>query len=155
MRPLVLADFAGTILGRQVGQAVGGYRGWVHEDDRTSVRLGLALRELEEVQRALDVHLVRRHRRELGARREERGEVKHELDLKLREYPLEDAAIEDRSGDLAIDLGRDRWIETRDVERDDGAIGLARQAIDQAMTDLAAGAGNEHNGFAHGEIIVE
>ncbi len=119
------------------------------------MRLGLALRELEQVQRALDVDLVRRDRRELGARREERREVKHELDLELREDSLEDAAIENRSGDLAIDLWRDRWIETRDVERDDGAIGLARQAIDQAMTDLAAGAGDEHDGFAHGEIIVE
>ena len=119
------------------------------------MRLGLALRELEQVQRALDVDLVRRHRRELGARREERRQVKHELDLKLGQYSFEDAAIEDRSGDLAIDLWRDGWIETRDVERDDGAIGLTRQAIDQAMTDLAAGAGDEHDGFAHGEIIVE
>ena len=42
----------------------------------------------------------------------------------------------------------------RDVERDDGAIGLARQPIDQPVADLAAGAGNEHDGFAHGEIIV-
>ena len=50
------------------------------------------LRELEQVERALDVDLVRRHRRELGARRQQRGEVKDQLDLELREHALEQAA---------------------------------------------------------------
>ena len=72
------------------------------------MRLRFVLRELEQVQRALDIDLVRRHRRELGPRRQQRGKMKDQLDLKLREDALEQPPIENRPGDLAIDLPRNR-----------------------------------------------
>ena len=56
-RPLVLADTARTGFGREIRQPVGGNRRRVHEDDRAPMRFGLALRELEEVERAFDVDL--------------------------------------------------------------------------------------------------
>ena len=85
------------------------------------MRLGLALRELEQVERALDVDLVRGHRRELGARREQRREMKDQFDLELGEDALEELLsridpVISRSTCGAID-GSSR----RDVERDDGA----------------------------------
>jgi hypothetical protein len=127
----------------------------LHEHDRPPVRLSLALRELQQVQRALDVDLVRGHRRELGPGREQRREMKDELDLELGEDALEHAAIENRAGDLAVDLRRDRGLEGGDVERDDGPRGLPGEAFDETVSDLAAGAGDEHDGFAHARIILE
>ena len=53
------------------------------------MRLGFVLRELEQVQRALDVDLVRRDRRELGARREQRREMEDQIDLELGHHALE------------------------------------------------------------------
>ena len=60
------------------------------------MRLRFALRELEQVQRAFDVDLMRRDRRELRSRGQERREMKDELDLELGEHALEHAAVEDR-----------------------------------------------------------
>ena len=40
-------------------------------------------------------------------------------------------------------------IERRDVERNDRAVAAFGQPIDQAMTDLAAGPGDDNDGFAH------
>ena len=65
------------------------------------------------------------------------------------------ASIENRAGDLAVDLPGDRGIERREVERDDRAVGLLGEAIDQAVADLAAGAGDEHDRFAHARIILK
>ena len=93
--------------------------------------------------------VMRRDRRELGAGRKQRREMEDELDLELGEHALEHAAIENRAGDLAVDLAGDRRIETRDVERDDGAVRLAGEPLDETVTDLAAGAGDEHDWFAH------
>ena len=73
-----------------------------------AVRFGFVLRELEQVERALDVDLVRRQRGELRAGGEQRREVEHQLDLILGEHPLEQRPIEDRAGDLAIDQRGDR-----------------------------------------------
>ena len=53
--------------------------------------------------------------------------MKDELDLEFREHALEHAAIEDRPGDLAIDLRRDRRVEARHVERHDRPLGLTRR----------------------------
>ncbi len=51
-----------------------------------------ALRELEQVERALDVDLVRGDRRELGARREQRRQVEDGVDLELGQDALEQRA---------------------------------------------------------------
>ena len=93
--------------------------------DRPAVRLRLVLRELQQVQRALDVDLVRRERRELRARGEQRREVEDQLDLELGEHALEQRPIENRPGDLAIDHRRDRRVEPGEVEGDDGAVATA------------------------------
>ena len=90
MRPLVFLHLARRAPWSSTsGKPVRGNRRGIDEDDRPAVRLRFVLRELEQVQRAFDVDLVRRHRRELGARRQQRGEVKHQLDLELGEDPLE------------------------------------------------------------------
>ena len=119
------------------------------------VRLGFALRELEKIQRPLDVDLVRGDGCELGARRQQGRKMKDELDLELGKDALEDALVENGPGDLAIDFRRDRWFEAGDVERDDGAIRLTGEAFDETMADLAARAGDQHDGFAHARIILE
>ena len=124
-------------------------------DDGPAVRLRFVLGELEQVERAVDVDLVRGDRRELRPRRQQRREMKDQLDLELREDPLEGASIENRAGDLAIDLAGNRGIERREVERDDRALGLLGKAIDQSVADLAAGAGDEHDGFAHAQNYTE
>ena len=97
------------------------------------MRLGLVLGELEQAQGPLDVHLVRGDRRELRARREQRGEMEDEIDFEFRHHPLEQRAIRDRAGDLAIDLAGDRVVEPRDVDRDDAAIAALGEAIDEAV----------------------
>ena len=84
----------GARLGLEVGQAVGRDRRRVDEHDRPAVRLALLLRELQQVQRALDVDLMRRHRRELGPRGEQRREVEDAVDLELGEDAFEQARIE-------------------------------------------------------------
>jgi hypothetical protein len=113
------------------------------------VRFRFALRELEQVERALDVDRVRRDGRELGARGQDRGEVEDQLDLELREHALERAAIEDRAGDLAVHLRRNRRIQAGDIERHDRAMRLAGEPVDETVADLASGAGYEHDGFPH------
>jgi len=59
------------------------------------------LRELEQVQRALDVDVMRRNRRELGTRREQRSQVDDEIDLEFRKNPLEEVGIGDGAGEIA------------------------------------------------------
>ena len=59
---------------------------------RPAVRFALLLRELEQVERALDVDVMRGDRRELGARREQRGEMEHAVHLELREHAIEQIA---------------------------------------------------------------
>ena len=75
------------------------------------MRLGFVLRELEQVERALDIDHVRRQRRELGAGREQRGKMEHQLDLIIGEHALEQRTIEDRAGDFAVDQRGDRAVE--------------------------------------------
>jgi hypothetical protein len=50
--------------------------------------------------------------------------AKDELDLEFREHAVEEIAVENRAGDLTVDFRPDRGVETRDVERDDAAVGL-------------------------------
>ena len=69
------------------------------------------LRELEQRQRAFDVHLVGSDGRELGARREQRRQVEDQVHLELGEHPLEQAAIGDGAGEFAPDETRKRGIE--------------------------------------------
>ena len=66
------------------------------------MRFGLALRELEQVERAFDVDLMRRHRRELGARRQQRRQVIDRVDFELRQDAIEKPRVGDRAGELAL-----------------------------------------------------
>ena len=80
--------------------------------------------------------------------------MEDELDLILGEHPFEQRSIEDRPGNLPVDLRRDRMIESRKIERDNGPAGLGREPFDQAVPDLTARPGDQHDWFAHGEIIL-
>ena len=84
------------------------------------MRLALLLRELEQVQRALDVHVMRGHRRELGPRREQRREMKDAVDLELGEHPIEERAVSDRSDELAADQRRELGVERIEVGQSNG-----------------------------------
>ena len=57
--------------------------------------------------------------------------------------------VEDRARVLLRDERRLRRVERLQVERDDRAAAVARQALDQAVADLAAGAGDQDDGLAH------
>ena len=68
--------------------------------DHDLMRFALLLRELEQIERAFDVHVMCGHRRELGARREQRRQVKDAVHLEFGQDPFEEAGIADRSGEL-------------------------------------------------------
>ena len=121
----------------------------VDEHDGTAMRFRFMLRELQQVQRAFDVDLVRRNRRELRPRREQRRQVEDQVDLELRHEPLEQRLVGDRPGDLAIDLARDRLVQPRHIERDDAAVAAFCKLADEAMADFAAGPGDDDDRFAH------
>ena len=72
----------------------------------------------------------------------------------LRQDPFEQRPIEDRPGDLAVDQRGNRWVEPGEIERDDRAAGLGREALDQAVADLAACACDQDDRFSHRKIIL-
>ena len=153
MRELVLAHAAGARLGLEIRQAVGGNRRRIDEHDRTAVRFALLLRELEQVERAFDVDVVRRDRRELGARREQRREVKHAVDLELGQDAVEQAGVGDRAGELAPASGASVGSSgfTSSVMMADSVAASARH---ERVADFAAGAGDQDNRFPHVPEIV-
>jgi hypothetical protein len=112
------------------------------------VRLAFALRELEQRQRALDVDVVCRNRRELGARGQQCREMEDEIDLEFRQHSLEQVGIGDRSGELAIDQLVESRIERREIDRHDRPP-AAGEPRDQAMADLSTGPGDERDRRAH------
>ena len=96
---------------------------------------------------------MRRQRREFRTGGEQRGKMEHAIHLELREHPVEQIVIGDRSGEFAANERRQLRVERVDVERDDGGF-AARQAGDERMADLAARAGNQHDRFSHAQILV-
>jgi hypothetical protein len=77
------------------------------------------LRELQQRQRAFDVHLMRGDRRELGSRRQKRGKVEDQIDFEFGEDPIEQRGVGNGARELAENTRPERGIERRDVERDD------------------------------------
>ena len=75
--------------------------------------------------------------------------MEDELDLVFGEHAFEEGPVENRAGDLAIDLWRDRRIEAGEIERHDSAPRVSSELLDQPVANLAAGSGNQHNGLAH------
>ena len=61
------------------------------------MRLALPLCELEQVQRAFDVDLVRGDGGEFGAGGEQRGEMEDAIDFELGEDAIEQPLVEDRA----------------------------------------------------------
>src|SRR5687767_15413172 len=78
----------------------------------------------------------------------------YELHLVFGEHPLEQRPVEDRSSDLAIHQPGHRLVEPGQIQRDNRAAGLERQPLDETVADFAAGAGDQHNGLSHREIIL-
>ncbi len=112
------------------------------------MRLALLLRELEQVERAFDVDVMRRNRRELGARGEERGEVEHAVDLELGEDPLEQAGVGDRAGELAPGQRGEAPLERVHVQRDDGRFGRG-QPRHERVPDFTARPRDQDNRLPH------
>src|SRR6476620_6362680 len=75
--------------------------------------------------------------------------MEDQLDLELGQNALEHAPVENRSGHLPVDLPGNARIERGEVERHDRAVGTLGESIDQAMTNLAVGPGDEHDRFTH------
>ena len=136
--------------GLEVGQAVRRDGRRIDEHDRAAVRFRLARRKLEQIQRALDVHVMRRHRRELRPGGQQRREMKNQVDLELRQDALEQVGVENRAGELAMHEARDVRVQRVDVERDNGLIALFGEIGHQRMADFAVGAGDQDNWFSHG-----
>ena len=80
--------------------------------------------------------------------------MEHEVDLELGEDALEQRRVEDRAGELAVDhAARAPGSSGVEVERDDGSAAVSGEARDEAVADLAAGAGDEDDRFAeHGRL---
>src|SRR5262249_20325898 len=152
MRKLILKDSAGRVFLLQRRQAIRGNRRRVQERHRTSVRLAFVVRELQQIERALDVDLVRGDRRKLRACGQQRGEVKNQVNFGLGEDALERGLVENRSGDFALNLSLERRLERRDVERDDRPCAVGSQPLDEAVANFAVSARNENNRFAHQQM---
>ena len=146
--PLVLADRAHPGLGRRIGQTIRGDGRGIQEADAAAVRLAFPLRELEQGQRAIDVHVMRGDRRELRSRREQRREMEDEIDLELREHALEQVGVGNRAGELAMHQPVQVGVERRQIDRDDRTA-RAGQPRDQPVADLTAGAGHERDWCPH------
>jgi hypothetical protein len=113
------------------------------------------LGELEQVQSALDVHLMGGERRELGAGGEERGEVEDQFHLVLGEHALEQRTIENRPGDFAIDERRDGAVQPREVERHERMTAPGGQPFHEPVSDLATGTRDEDDRLPHHGIISD
>ena len=83
------------------------------------MRFALTLRELEEIQRPLDVHVVRGHRREFRSGRQQRSEMEHAIDLEFGQDSIEQRHVGDRSKELARHARRQRCVERIHVDGDD------------------------------------
>ena len=94
------------------------------------MRLGFALRKLEQAERALDVDLMRGQGRELGAGRQQCGEMIDRIDLELRENAIEQARIVDRSGELALHVSSQRRIERIQIQRHDRVTSAGDELFD-------------------------
>jgi hypothetical protein len=92
---LVLAHAARAGLLREVAHPV--HRDRRREDEAHGLppALRLVVRHAQQVQRALDVDLVRQLGVALAPRREQRREVKHRADLVVRRDLVEEVAVED------------------------------------------------------------
>ena len=150
---VVFAHAARTRFRLEIRNAVCGDRRGVHEHDRAAVGFALLLRELQQIQRAFDVHVVRGDRRELRTRRQQRRQVKHAVDFEFRENPFQQARIGNRTGEFPRDERNQRGIERRDVERDDGGAGGGK-AGNEPVADFAARARNQHDRLSHWPAIL-
>src|SRR5207247_6664063 len=93
--------------------------------------------EPEEVQRPLDVHLVRRLGDELRPGREERRQVEHGVDLELALEPREQVPVEDVPDRDRGAPAREVRVYLPEVEGQEGVGAGVREVVDEAVTDLA------------------
>ena len=81
--------------------------------------------------------------RELGAGREQRGEVVDLADLVHRQQAAEQSAVADVADERVRALFPVLGRQLADVECDDVATAGVIQGVDQAVADFAAGAGDQ------------
>ena len=72
-------------------------RARIEKRDDPAVAAALRLRELEQAERPVHVDLMGRDRRELAARREQRGKVIDAVDLELGQNAVEKVPVVDRT----------------------------------------------------------
>src|ERR1051326_8872787 len=77
--------------------------------------------------------------------------MENQIDLVLGEDAVEDLRVEDGAVDVLADKRCQLRRQRIEIERDDRLRAVGGQARDEAVTDLAAGAGDEGDGFAHGQ----
>ena len=68
--------------------------------------------------------------------------MKDQLDPKLGENALKQSTVEDRSGELTIDLAANRQVQAVEIERDDAAVTAFGETGNEPVPDFAAGAGD-------------
>jgi len=146
MVPLVLPHRTCCGLGLEIRETVGRDRGGIEEDHSPPVG---SLGEVEKLEGTFHVDLVAGDRSELGAGREDGGEVVDPLHLVLREDSFEQMGLEDRTLIFVFDRCRQSVLEGLEVDGDDRGVSIRGEPLDQAVPDLAAGAGNQGYVLAH------
>src|SRR4051812_25813086 len=114
-----------------------------------SVRFCLPGGELQQIQRALHIHVMRGHRGELGARRQQRCEMEDEVYFKLGEDPLEDAGVQDGRGKFTVDEAGQALVQGVDVQRDHRQVALLHKVGDQSMAYFAVCARDQDDWLPH------
>ena len=106
------------------------------------MRLPFVMREFEQMECSLDIHLVCAHRCELGSRGQQCREMENQVDFKLGENALEETMIGHGPGEFATNERGELRLERRDVEGHD-RMAVGRQAREEPVPYLAVGAGDE------------
>jgi hypothetical protein len=147
--PVVFPYSARLVPCLQIGESVSSNGRGVDEDDGAAVGVDLARGKLEQVERAFDIHVMSGHRREFGSRRQQRRQVKNEIDLEFRQDPLQQVGVEDRPRKLALHERCNLRVQRVDVERHDAAVLLLGEIGYQGVADFAIRAGYQNNRFSH------
>ena len=78
----------------------------------------------------------------------------HGVDLELREHALEQRLVHDRAGKLALHLLAQRRLQRVHVEGNDRLRAGVGQVGDQAVANLAACAGDQHDRLTNQDVLL-
>ena len=112
------------------------------------MRLALVVGKLKQIQRAVDVHHLRRNGRELHPHRPQRRPVEYTIDIELSKNALEQPDVGDQTGELAANQAAQGRLKRRDIDGDDRTP-CSGEASDQAVADFAVGTRDQDGRGAH------